>query len=192
MNLLDIAILIVVILITIRGFFRGIVQEAATLLGLIVSFFLASYYYGDLARFLLRFLPGQNLLLGVLSFLFLLGLSVFIFHGFGILLKKVIHVSLLGWFDRALGGIFGFIKAGVVIFILVTLLTLVLPKTSSLLNSSRLFPWVISLTDHLTLLVPPKIKNDFFQKKQAFFDYWTVKEKNIKKLQRNPEHEATR
>lgn len=192
MNLLDIAILIVAILITVRGFFRGIVQEAATLLGLIVSFFLASYYYGDLSRFLSRFLPGQSLLLSVLSFLFLLGLSVFLFHGFGILLKKVIHVSLLGWFDRVLGGVFGFIKAGVVIFIVVTLLTLALPRTSGLLNGSRLFPWVISLTDHLTLLIPPKIKNDFFQKKQAFIDYWTVKEKNIKKLQRNPEHEATR
>jgi membrane protein required for colicin V production len=192
MNLLDIAILIVAILITVRGFFRGIVQEAATLLGLIVSFFLASYYYSDLSRFLSRFLPGQNLLLSVLSFLFLLGLSVFLFHGFGILLKKVIHVSLLGWFDRVLGGVFGFIKAGVVVFIVVTLLTLALPRTSGLLNGSRLFPWVISLTDHLTLLIPPKIKNDFFRKKQAFIDYWTVKEKNIKKLQRNPEHEATR
>jgi membrane protein required for colicin V production len=192
MNLLDIAILIVAILITVRGFFRGIVQEAATLMGLIASFFLACYYYSNLSHFLSRFLPGQNLLLGVLSFLFLFGLSVFIFHSFGILLKKVIQVSLLGWFDRFLGGVFGLIKAGVVIFILVTLLTLVLPKTSGLLNGSRLFPWVISLTDHLTLLVPPKIRNDFFQKKQAFIDYWTVKEKNIKKLQRNPEHEANR
>jgi membrane protein required for colicin V production len=192
MNLLDIAILIVAILITVRGFFRGIVQEAATLLGLIVSFFLASYYYGDLAHFLLRFLPGQKVLLGVISFIILFGLSVFLFHGFGLLLKKVIQVSLLGWFDRALGGVFGFIKAGVIVFILVTLLTLALPKTSTLLNNSRLFPWVISLTGHLTLLIPPKIKDDFFQKKEAFLDFWTAKEKNIKKLQRDPQHEATR
>ena len=45
MNILDIAIVIIVVLLIIRGFFRGIVQEAATLLGLIASFLLASLYY---------------------------------------------------------------------------------------------------------------------------------------------------
>ena len=49
MNLLDIAILIIVALMTVRGFFRGIVQEAATLVGLIVSFFLAALYYKNLS-----------------------------------------------------------------------------------------------------------------------------------------------
>jgi membrane protein required for colicin V production len=192
MNLLDIAMLIVAILITVRGFFRGIVQEAATLVGLLVSFFLASYYYRDLSNFLLRFLPGHEVLLGLLSFLFLFGLSIIIFHGFGILLKKGIRLSLLGWVDRALGGVFGLIKAGVIIFILVTVLTMALPKTSGLLNNSRLFPWAISLTDNLTLLIPAKIKDDFTQKKQGFLDFWTAKEKNIKKLQRDPSREGNR
>ena len=54
MNLLDLAILIIVVLIAVRGFYRGIIQEAATLVGIIASFFLACYYYNELALFLLR------------------------------------------------------------------------------------------------------------------------------------------
>ncbi|MBI5583111.1 MAG: CvpA family protein [Deltaproteobacteria bacterium] len=192
MNLLDIAILIVVILITVRGFFRGIIQEAATLVGVIVSFFMACYYYGNLARTLQRFLPGSPALFSILAFIILFGLSLFLFHVFGLLLKKVVHFSLLGWADRVLGGFFGLLKAGVLVFILVTLLTLVLPKTNSLLNNSRLFPWAISLTDHLTLLIPTKIKDDFYQKKQDFLDFWSTREKKIKGLQRYPDRETKR
>jgi hypothetical protein len=48
------------------------------------------------------------------------------------------------------------------------------------------------LTDHLTLLIPSKIKDDFNQKKQGFLDFWSAKEKKIKGLQRYPNHEATR
>lgn len=192
MNLLDIAILLIVILITVRGFFRGIVQEATTLLGIVISFFLASYYYGDLVRFLLRYLPGHSLLLGLFSFLVLFGLSVFLFHGFGILLKKIFGFTLLGWVDRIFGGFFGFLKGGLIVFFLVTLLTMILPKTTGLINQSRLFPWVVSLTDRLPLLIPGKIKDDFYEKKKALTDYWEGREAKIKGLQRYPNHEKSR
>ena len=142
---------------------------------MIVSFFLASYYYGNLSRLILRYLPDQNFLISLFSFLFLFGLSVFLFHGFGVLMKKVFQFSLLGWLDRGLGVLFGLIKGVVIVFFLATVLTLVLPKTSTLLNQSRLLPWVISLTDHLTLLIPGKIREDFNTKKRDFFDYWEGK-----------------
>ncbi len=77
MNLLDLAILIIVILIAVRGFLRGIIQEAATLIGIIASFLLAFYYYNDLARFLLRYFQDYRVTVYFFSFLILLGLSFF-------------------------------------------------------------------------------------------------------------------
>ncbi len=59
MNFLDIGILIIIALTTIRGFFKGFIQEAAGLLGIIFSFYLASYYYKDLALKAAR-LPVQS------------------------------------------------------------------------------------------------------------------------------------
>jgi membrane protein required for colicin V production len=192
MNLLDLAILIIVVLIAVRGFFRGIIQEAATLFGIIASFFLASYYYNDLARYLHGF--TRNYLLGLyfLSFLVIFGLSFFLFRVLGLLINKMVHLTFFGWADRVFGGFFGLIKGGVVVFFLITLLTLFLPKQNTLINQSRLFPWVISLTDQLTLLIPGKITEDFNRKKQELRDYWEEKQQSIKKLQKYPSHDGSR
>jgi len=192
MNLLDLAILIIVVLIAVRGFFRGIIQEAATLFGIIASFFLASYYYNDLARFLHGYTRNYLLALYFLSFLFIFGLSFFLFRVLGLLINKMVHLAFFGWADRVFGGFFGLIKGGVVVFFLITLLTLFLPKQNSLINQSRLFPWVISLTDQLTLLIPDKITEDFNRKKQELRDYWEEKQQSIKKLQKYPSHDGSR
>ena len=192
MNLLDLAILIIVVLIAVRGFFRGIIQEAATLFGIIASFFLASYYYNDLARFLNGYTRNYLLALYFLSFLFIFGLSFFLFRALGLLIKKIVQLAFFGWADRVFGGFFGLIKGGVVVFFLITLLTLFLPKQNTLINQSRLFPWVISLTDQLTLLIPGKITEDFNRKKQELRDYWEEKQQSIKKLQKYPSHDGSR
>ena len=192
MNLLDLAILIIVVLIAVRGFFRGIIQEAATLFGIIASFFLASYYYNDLARFLNGYTRNYLLALYFLSFLFIFGLSFFLFRALGLLIKKIVQLAFFGWADRVFGGFFGLIKGGVVVFFLITLLTLFLPKQNSLINQSRLFPWVISLTDQLTLLIPGKITEDFNRKKQELRDYWEEKQQSLKNLRKYPTYDGSR
>ena len=192
MNLLDLAILIIVVLIAVRGFFRGIIQEAATLIGIIASFFLAFYYYNELARFLLRYTQNYQVALYFFSFLLLLGLSFFLFRALGLLIKKIVHFTLFGWADRVMGGFFGLIKGVVVVFFLITLLTLLLPKQHSLINQSRLFPWVISLTDQFALLIPGKITKDFNRKKQELRDYWEEKQQSIKKLRKYPNYDGSR
>ena len=191
MNLLDLAILILVGLIAVRGFFRGIIQEAATLFGIIASFFLASYYYNELARYLHGFTQNYLLVLYFFSFLLIFGLSLFLFRIFGLLINKVVHLTFFGWADRALGGLFGLIKGGVLVFFLVTLLTLLLPKQSTIINQSRFFPRVIALTDQLTLLIPGKITEDFNRKKQELRDYWEERQQAIKKLRKYPSHDGS-
>jgi membrane protein required for colicin V production len=192
MNLLDLAILVIVLLIAVRGFYRGIIQEAATLVGIIASFFLAFYYYNDLARLLLRYFQNYLVTLYFFSFLLLLGLSFFLFRALGLLIKKVVQLALFGWADRVLGGFFGLIKGVVVVYFLVTLLTLLLPKQHLLINQSRLFPWVISLTDQITLLIPGKITEDFNRKKKELRDYWEEKQQFLKKKQKYLNHDDSR
>jgi uncharacterized membrane protein required for colicin V production len=91
-----------------------------------------------------------------------------------------------------MGGFFGLIKGVVVVFFLITLLTLLLPKQHSLINQSRLFPWVISLTDQFALLIPGKITKDFNRKKQELRDYWEEKQQSIKKLRKYPNYDGSR
>jgi membrane protein required for colicin V production len=192
MNLLDLAILIIVVLIAVRGFSRGLIQEAATLIGIIVSFFLAFYYYNELAHFLLRYFQNFQIAIYFFSFLLLLGFSFFLFRALGLVTKKIVQFTLFGWADRVLGGFFGLVKGVVIVFFLVTLLTLLLPKQHSFINQSRLFPWVISVTDHITLLIPGKITEDFGRKKRDLRNYWEEKQQSIKKLQKYPNHDGSR
>ena len=126
------------------------------------------------------------------SFLLLFGLSFFLFRALGLLIKKIAHLAFFGWADRVLGGFFGLIKGGVVVFFLITLMTLFLPKQNSLINQSRLFPWVISLTDQITLLIPGKITEDFNRKKRELRDFCEEKQHSLKKLQKYPNHDGSR
>ena len=49
MNILDIIFSIILCFLGIRGIFRGLVKEAASVFGLVLGFFLANSYYGQLA-----------------------------------------------------------------------------------------------------------------------------------------------
>ena len=189
MNLLDIAILIIVALTTIRGFSRGIIQEASTILGLIASFLLASFYYKDLAFWLARFLPNHKILLNFFGFIFIFILGIFLFNFLATITRGTIRLVLLGWLDRILGSLFGLIKGTIIIFILVTILTVFYPKSGPVVEDSRFFPSILSLTEKLTLLIPYKIKDDFLKKKEELQDFWEGKKENIKKLQKIPDNE---
>ncbi|MBI4764571.1 MAG: CvpA family protein [Deltaproteobacteria bacterium] len=190
MNLLDIAILIIVALMTIRGFFRGIVQEAATLLGLIASFFLSALYYKNLSVWLERFAPNHQIILSFFCFVFLFILCIFLFNFLAILARGAIRLALLGWLDRTLGGLFGLIKAAVILFVLVTMLTVIYPKSGPVVEGSRFFPSILTVTEKLSALIPFKIKDDFLSKKKDLQNFWESKKRNIRKLQRLPEDES--
>jgi membrane protein required for colicin V production len=184
MNLLDISILIIVTLTTIRGIFRGIIQEAATILGIIASFFGASYYYKNLALWLARFVPNHKILLEIFCFLLIIALSMFLFHLLAMMLRGAIRLALLGWLDRILGGLFGLIKGAVIIFFLVTILMLFHPQSGPIVKDSRFFPSILNLTTKLTFLIPDKIKDDFFNKKKELQDIWKGKKRTIRKMEK--------
>ncbi|MGC1403384.1 MAG: CvpA family protein [Thermodesulfobacteriota bacterium] len=181
MNFLDIGILIIIALTTIRGFFKGLIKEAAGLLGIIFSFYLASYYYKDLALKAARLLSDHHLLLEIFCFILIFLVSLLICHFLAMMARGAIRIVLLGWLDRILGGIFGLIKGAVIIFFLVTILTVFHPKSSALVKDSRFFPPILTFTGKITLLIPHKIQGDFLNKKRQIQDYWKGKKRFIEK-----------
>jgi uncharacterized membrane protein required for colicin V production len=105
------------------------------------------------------------------------------------LTRGAIRLILLGWLDRILGSLFGLIKGTIIIFFLVTVLTIFYPKSGPVVEDSRFFPSILSLTEKLTLLIPYKIKDDFLKKKEELQDFWEGRKVNIKKLQKIPDNE---
>jgi membrane protein required for colicin V production len=184
MNLLDISILLVVTLTTIRGIFKGIIQEAATILGIIASLFLSSYYYNNLSLWLTRFVPNHPILLDIFCFVLIFILSMFLCHVLAVMIRGAIRLVLLGWLDRVLGGLFGLIKGSVIVFFLVTILMLFYPKSSPVVKDSRLFPSIQTFTEKLTFLIPDKIKEDFYNKKKELQNIGRGKKRTIRKMEK--------
>lgn len=192
MNILDIGILIIIALTTFRGLFRGLIEEAAGLLGIIASFYLASYYYKDLALWMSRFLSNHQVILEIFCFILVFALGFFLFHFLAMMARGAIRLVFLGWLDRILGGIFGLIKGAVIIFFLITILTVFHPKSNALVKDSRFFPPILSFTGKMALLIPHKIQGDFLNKKKQIQEYWGGKKRFIEKTGKFKDDEESR
>ena len=59
MNILDIIFCVILGLLAVRGIFRGLIRETASILSLILAFVLANSYYAELAPLLTK-LPGAD------------------------------------------------------------------------------------------------------------------------------------
>jgi membrane protein required for colicin V production len=184
MNFLDLGILIILALMAVRGFFKGIIEETAALFGLLISFFLASLYYKSLAIKLSSVIPNYPFLLPIFCFILFFVLSFFLIRILAKAARGAIRLAFLGWLDRTLGALFGLFKGIVILMVLISLLLLLSPKASSIVRESRLYHPLQILTEKMIRLIPPSIKEDFTAYQKNWQDFWTGKKENLKKIQK--------
>ena len=109
MSYLDIAFLVFFVVIMIRGFFRGFIKEAISILGVFIAYYGASYatskYYGShyLSFIPQRFNSQEYGKIAVFTAVFLLTVIVFAIISF--ILTKIIDLVRLGFYNR-MGGFF--------------------------------------------------------------------------------------
>jgi membrane protein required for colicin V production len=122
MNIIDIIAVALAVLFIIIGLYRGFVEEAARLIGIVAAFFTGLALYRELAVHL-TFLKLSGPVLSVVSFFIIFLAALLIIILAGILLKKVIHLTVLGWVDRLCGGVLGFLKVFFCVWIVVIAIT---------------------------------------------------------------------
>ena len=117
MTAIDFGVIAIILIFLVRGIWIGFIRQLASLAALILGYLFAGRYYEQISPRLSSVISSPQL-----SFLVtyaLLFLAVFVgVLALGYVLKKVMSLSLLGWFDRFMGGIFGLVKAGVVVTVL--------------------------------------------------------------------------
>ncbi|TLD80549.1 CvpA family protein [Helicobacter sp. MIT 05-5293] len=121
LSYIDIGILVVLILLSIKGIWQGIIRGLASFLGILLGIFFASRYYTSMGDWFARTLydfntPEINALIG---FLITITLIWAIFLLLGEFLFRILRFTPLGVLDGALGLIFGFCKAFLIISIIV-------------------------------------------------------------------------
>jgi len=116
---LDLLIVGLVLVLTLRGIWRGFINDLSGLLGLVLGYFFAGPLAKYLDPFLEAFVEGPRLREGIAYYLslFVIYLTVVFLGKLATGLSKLV---LLGWLNRLLGALSGFTK-GILIASLVAL-----------------------------------------------------------------------
>ena len=113
MNLLDLGIIIILFLVGLRGYYRGLLQEISVVVGLIVGLIFAAHYYLRLARLISQWIHTP-LYSQIISFLIILVLAYWLIRLAGNLLHRFLSFIYLGSLDRLFGGVFGVLKGAII------------------------------------------------------------------------------
>lgn len=112
MNWLDAVLIVVLIISTLLGVWRGLISMLLPLIGLILGIYVAGKHCGTVGGWL----PIDNpehakwaaYAIIVIAFLIIFGILAFF-------VRKFVHWTLLGWVDRLLGGILGLVSGALLI-----------------------------------------------------------------------------
>lgn len=159
MNILDIAIVLVLIMSAIIGFKRGAIKEIVSLVGIIIVFILAFSLKGVLGNVLCKWLPFFNfagnlegvtvlniLLYQLIAFLIIYSL---LFSVYMIVVKisgivqKIVHMTIVLWLpSKVIGAVVAFITGYVMVF--VVLLALLIPlKDTDIFKNSKFANYIV-------------------------------------------------
>ena len=154
----------------VRSVMRGLVREVLGLVTVLAGLFLAGWFHDDLARLLANVVTTQNLALFIsFSFLFVATLIA----GFtGIwLIYKVLKVAHIEWFDRLLGGAFGFVRGWLIAAVIFMGLTAFGIRVEAVRNS-ELSPYFLAGSRAVVALAPFELKAKFLIGYEEIQRWW--------------------
>lgn len=167
MNLLDLGIIVLLGLITVRGYYRGLFQELAVLVGVVGGVVVAAHLYLRLAVLLHRWVTDPHyarwIAFGVV-FVAVYWVTRLVAH----YLQSLFYHLYLDFFDRVLGGTFALAKGALLVGFSLMFLAMVLPKDSHLLKGSVAAPRLVSFSRRSLELLPP----DFKKRLKSYLKGW--------------------
>jgi membrane protein required for colicin V production len=167
MNVLDLGIIILLGLVTVRGYYRGLFQEVAILVGVVGGVVVAAHTYLRLAGLLQPWITDPQYARWVAfgaMFVAVYWLTRLAAH----FIQRLLYHLYLDFFDRFLGGVFALAKGALLVGFALMLLGVVMPRNSHLLKGSVAAPHLIALSRQSLELLPP----DFKQRLNDYLKEW--------------------
>ena len=163
----DLAVACIFALFLARGAWIGLVRQLAAFLALVGSYLLAARYAVQFSPLAGQFVANPRLTFFI-SFAVIFLVAALLFTLVGKLLRGVMVITLLGWFDRLLGLVLGGVKALVVCSLVYMALASTLSTTNDLLRRSWSAPWLKEGATVLQALIDdPRVRQYFQQKEPA-------------------------
>ncbi|WP_320169080.1 CvpA family protein [Maridesulfovibrio sp.] len=155
LNSLDIILIVIAAALIFRGLLRGIVREAISVFSLILGFYLAAKYHQELAPYFANIFDGPGAV-KAFSYLSIIVATMIVAFIIGVIIKKILTVSMLSWADQVLGGILGLVEAVIIGGILIVILNSFTPN-SEFLTKSQLAPRVMSTASFFISFAPDDV-----------------------------------
>lgn len=171
MNSFDVVVAVILGFCLIRGIFRGLVKEVASIIGVLAGFYAAYTYYPEMAGLLSRWI-SNTIYLNITSFMVLFCFILTIISMLGVVLKYLMSIAHLGWVDRVSGAGFGVLKGILIVSVLLVTLTAFLPKGSPLVRDSLLAPHINMLSENMAKIVSDDMEKAFDEKMGEFKRFW--------------------
>jgi len=114
----DFAVIAILLVSLLLGLWRGLVYEVLSLLGWPLAFVLSKLFAGNIAPLM----PGtQETVRITLAYAAVFVAALIVWGVLAWLLSKLMKAVGLGWLDSLLGGLFGLLRGGIVVLVLVWL-----------------------------------------------------------------------
>jgi membrane protein required for colicin V production len=160
MNILDIALVVIVVAFIVYGAVKGVVRLALGSVAVAVGLFLGCWYNAPVAALLAGWIQSEAVRrLAALGLIFLTTLAAFAVLVWFI--TKTLESANLRWVDRLSGALVGVAIASVLAAALLVPLTAFLPADSTLVNNSALSPYVLKISSFVKALVPAEVKEKY-------------------------------
>jgi membrane protein required for colicin V production len=172
MNPFDMLIIVVLAFCVIRGVFRGLIKELSSIVGVMAGFYAAYSYYPSIAGLLTHWMTGSAYV-NIVGFLIIFCLVFFTVSVFGVVIKYLLNIAFMGWFDRMCGAAFGLIKGILIVAVLFILFTAFLPKGAAFVKDSVLAPHVAVLAENMAKVVSKDMKRQFNSKIRELRRSWS-------------------
>jgi len=129
-SIVEIAIVIIIIYFLFSGVRRGLIKQVLAVVGIIAAFISSFYLAHHFAAFLESKINVSYNICLLLSAVILFAGTIILFNFVALALKKLVNMTILGPFDRIMGGLFGAIK-GVLLSSLILVVISSLPVSES-------------------------------------------------------------
>lgn len=164
MSLFDIAMLVIVGVFGLFGFWFGLVHTLGSLLGTLVGTYLASRYYEPLAGWLVQVtgwsINGSKVISFIIAFIIINRLVGFVFWLIEKIFKLVTHLPFIRSIDRLLGGALG-IAEGLISLGLIFYFIERFPLSEHIMKmvaDSKVVPFTVGIASVLIPLLPAALK----------------------------------
>lgn len=171
MNPFDIFIIVVLSFALIRGFFRGLIRELASIVGVAAGFYAGHTYYQVIADPLSGWISDMAYV-NIISFMIIFVAVFFVVGLLGVVITYILKLDFLGWADRLFGTLFGLTKGVFIVAVVVMVLTAFLPKGAPIIRESLLAPRISILSEKLADLANEDVKRDFAAKIREMKKEW--------------------